>query len=182
VATSGQIWSLPGGQDSVNGLKDFSESRLMRLGQHRPQADVPWSHIGRVNPSDNWWAFLSAHCSFRRADLDGVGGWDESYTGWGVEDNDLGYRANKRGFAFIYAEDLKGFHIDHAMTRDEYLAKCTSALRNLRQFSSKFPEVAQDTRVKSRLEELELIVAGHAAKRDRQETAGGGAITDSPSV
>jgi hypothetical protein len=150
----------------------------VKLSEHIPHADVPWSCIDKIGFSDNWWAFLSAHCSFKRKDLDEIGGWDSSYSGWGVEDNELGYRAHKRGFSFVYAQDLKGFHIDHPITHDEYIEKCASALRNLRLFCSTFPATGQDPRVKARIEELELIVEGGAAATTRQKTAGGGIITD----
>jgi GT2 family glycosyltransferase len=178
VAVVGQIWSIEERENSVDRLNDFSEGNLMQLGKWRPHADVPWSNVGSVRTSDNWWALLGGHCSFRREELDEIGGWDTSYTGWGVEDNDVGYRAHKRGYSFIYAEDIKAFHIDHQMTRQEYLAKCSSALRNLRLFVSRYPETARDPRVEARLRELEHIVAGVSPVEGRQPTAGGGTIKE----
>ena len=177
VAVVGQVWSIEGGESRVD-LEDFSEGNLMQLGKWRPHADVPWSNVDSVHTSDNWWALLGGYSSFRREELAEVGGWDISYKGWGVEDNDLGYRAHKCGYSFIFAQDLKGFHLDHQLTRQEYLAKCSFALRNLRLFVSRYPETAQDRRVEGRLRELEHIVAGVVPVEGRQPTAGGGTITE----
>ena len=172
-----QVWSISGGQVAVDSLNSFALDELTSVSKPFYQAEIDWSTASRPRSSNNWWAFLSAQCSFKRETLMAVGGWDREYSGWGVEDNDMGYRICAKGFGILYARDIPCFHIDHAVSREEYMEKCRSALRNLKRMSEKYPEVMKDDRVRSRIKELEGLVKTNLAKISRQSTAGGGPIT-----
>lgn len=49
----------------------------------------------------------------RRAEIERLGGWDESYEGWGAEDQDLLDRVQAAGATLIRAGELLYFHIPH---------------------------------------------------------------------
>lgn len=177
VVVDAQVWNIAGGQAVVNKMQRFTIDELTSVSQPAIQDQaIVWSTFEHPIPSNNWWAFLSAQCSFRRKDLLRIGRWDEGYSGWGVEDNDIGYRICKEGLRIIYARDVRCFHIDHSISREEYREKCRSALRNLRLMCEKYPEVAADERVRSRLQELERLIQGDFSYVVRQETVGGGPI------
>lgn len=184
VVVDAQVWSIPEGEDAIETLPNFTLNELKQRSQRVIQdPDIRWSTLRKgpfrtVRPSDNWWAFLSAQCSFKRADFVKIGRWDEAYAGWGVEDNDIGYRIHKNGLRIIYAKDLLCFHIDHPITREEYKRKCESALRNLKIMCSKYPELLRDTRVRNRLRHLETLLASGFGDIARQETTGGGPIIE----
>ncbi len=48
-----------------------------------------------------------------------VGGFDMRFCGWGVEDNEFGYRLHKNGGKFIYNPRLEVYHLWHPFTYDE---------------------------------------------------------------
>jgi glycosyltransferase involved in cell wall biosynthesis len=175
VVVDAQIWSIYDGQPTIDAIREFTLGELKNHAHRVVQDVVPWSTIDTPQPSDNWWAFLSAQCSFKRSDLLTVGRWDQEYSGWGVEDNDIGYRIYKHALRILYASDILCFHIDHTLSPDEYREKCRSALRNLKRMCKKYPEVLRDKRVRRRLEELEALAAGVSGVV-RQGTAGGGPI------
>ena len=56
----------------------------------------------RAFPEELLW---TANCSVRAADFWAVGGFDEGYRGWGMEDIDLGFRLARRGVEFHFAPD-----------------------------------------------------------------------------
>jgi glycosyltransferase involved in cell wall biosynthesis len=49
-----------------------------------------------------WHYAFSCNLSVRRAHLLAVGGFDEGFTGWGLEDSELGYRLRRHGLAFVF--------------------------------------------------------------------------------
>jgi glycosyltransferase involved in cell wall biosynthesis len=49
-----------------------------------------------------WHLMFTCNVSVRREHLQAVGGFDEEFKGWGLEDSDLGYRLRRRGLAFAF--------------------------------------------------------------------------------
>lgn len=49
-----------------------------------------------------WHLMFSCNSSVRREHLLAVGGFDEAFLGWGLEDSELGYRLRRRGLTFAY--------------------------------------------------------------------------------
>ena len=66
-----------------------SYDEYLRKSEHPAQRD-PLHPPTRKRLS--WLYFLTGNASVRRADLERVGGFDESFTGYGHEDLELGYR------------------------------------------------------------------------------------------
>lgn len=54
------------------------------------------------NLATGWHHTFTCNVSVRRAHLLAVGGFDEKFTGWGLEDSELGYRLRRRGLAFAF--------------------------------------------------------------------------------
>ena len=178
AAVSSQVWSIAYNKAALDAVQesDVNKSRaLAHAAIH--DASISWSEINNPHPSDNWWAFLSAQCSFNRRDFERVGRWDEKYSGWGVEDNDIGYRVCKAGMRILYVSDIPCFHIDHPLTREQYKQKCRTALRNLKYMCKKYPEIEKEERVAHRMKELESLSENELKDVTRQGTAGGGPIT-----
>ena len=68
----------------------------------------------------SWLYFLTGNASVRRDDLVRVGGFDESFTGYGHEDFELGYRLQKAGIEILYEPRAVNYHcqdVDTAIKR-----------------------------------------------------------------
>jgi len=85
---------------------------------------------------DPWVFFTTGNASAPRASISAIGGFDEEYVGWGLEDNDLCIRLMKLGLGFKYEHRATTFHQTHASSpqkMDEYRL-------NFDRFMEKFPE------------------------------------------
>lgn len=71
-----------------------------------------------------------------------VGGFDEAYTGWGVEDVDFSYRLYQRGATFHHPKGLIAFHYPHQIHRSE--EKWLNESRNKAYMHAKFNELESE--------------------------------------
>jgi GT2 family glycosyltransferase len=183
AAVCSQFWRIAYSKTALDALQEPDVNKLRTLGHSAiHDTSISWSEISDPHPSSNWWAFLSGQLSINRRDFEKIGRWDEKYTGWGAEDNDLGYRIHKAGMQTLFASDIRAFHIDHPITREDYAQKCRTALRNLKYMCEKYPEIEKEERVRQRLKELETLSNSELKNVTRQGTAGGGPISDSLST
>ncbi|MFD9498946.1 glycosyltransferase family 2 protein [Streptomyces sp. NPDC060035] len=93
------------------------------------------------NLATRWHHLYSCNASVRREHLLAVGGFDESFRGWGLEDTELGYRLHRRGLAFAYNPAAVVYHQRAQRVTTRMFAEWR---RNLRRFSDKHanaPEV-----------------------------------------
>lgn len=97
---------LPGGavQDG------WSEDGLTRVGQLHPVRDFPESGVVQVANVGLFWS-LAFSC--RAATFDRIGGFDESFTGYGAEDTDFAFRARDAGVPLLFAGGTCAFHQHH---------------------------------------------------------------------
>lgn len=58
----------------------------------------------------DWLYFLTGNASVRREELERLGGFDESFTGYGHEDLELGYRLKQAGVELLYEPRAVNFH------------------------------------------------------------------------
>ena len=58
----------------------------------------------------SWLYFMTGNASVLRADLHGVGRFDEDFTGYGHEDLELGYRLQRAGIPIEYAAEAVNYH------------------------------------------------------------------------
>ncbi|MDG4792828.1 glycosyltransferase [Micromonospora sp. WMMD1082] len=84
-----------------------------------------------------WVLFWTLNCSLRADDFWRLGGFDEDFRGWGLEDLELAYRLFNDGVGFRLARQAWVVHAPHGRDRDAILADC---MRNLRRLLVKHPE------------------------------------------
>lgn len=63
--------------------------------------------------------FTTGNSSVRRNDLIKIGLFDESFSGWGMEDVDLGYRLAKIGVKIIRDYSIKNYHLVHPVDKSK---------------------------------------------------------------
>ena len=84
----------------------------------------------------SWLYFLTGNASVRKADLDALGGFDESFTGYGHEDLELGYRLRQAGITIVYEPDAIDYHW-HPVGYDEQKGRMELAGRSTVRFYHK---------------------------------------------
>lgn len=84
--------------------------------------------------------FYTGNVSCRTEALQKVGGYDEGFTVYGVEDIDLGYRLEMYGERMIYRQEAAAVH-DYHPTYTEFLRKRYNNGRSLAYFLAKFPHL-----------------------------------------
>jgi glycosyltransferase involved in cell wall biosynthesis len=95
-------------------VKDFAEYEFKR--------DNP-DRRGHLHPPSrkalSWLYFLTGNASVRRADLLRAGGFDESFTGYGHEDLELGYRLQAMGIRILYEPAAVNYHCQAVAYEDQ---------------------------------------------------------------
>jgi GT2 family glycosyltransferase len=83
-----------------------------------------------------WLYFLTGNASVRKSDLERVGGFDESFTGYGHEDLELGYRLQRAGVRLVYEPRAIDYHW-HPVPYEEQKEKMELAGRSTVRFYRK---------------------------------------------
>lgn len=99
---------------------DFDEERLGREFAFDAMPAVAWGDprekvlaefSGNMNRLAICWHLLfSCNASVRVEHLRRIGGFDEEFLGWGLEDTDLGYRLRQAGLAFAFSASAVAYH------------------------------------------------------------------------
>lgn len=105
----------------------------------------------------SWLYFLTGNASVAKRDLDAVGGFDESFTGYGHEDLELGYRLEASGVPIVYEPKAVSFHLQDVGFEDQK-SKMELAGRSTVRFYRKHPAFV----VKLRLGMTPLSLGVHA--------------------
>jgi glycosyltransferase involved in cell wall biosynthesis len=106
-------------------LQEFRHDAFTTVGFDLSRRAVPWLLFWTLNVSVNATDFRS------------VGGFDDDFRGWGVEDLELGYRLSRhRGVEFVGSRECWAFDMPHDRDRSANLA---SNDRNVLQFLHKHP-------------------------------------------
>ncbi len=87
-----------------------------------------------------WVISATGNLSAPRASVGEVGGFDEGFTGWGLEDLDLCYRLEERGARTVVSREATNFHQAHAS--GQVASRWMQWLTNLRHFMSKYDALA----------------------------------------
>lgn len=107
---------------------------------------------------------LNGNSSIRRRDFEEAGGYDLTFSSYGGEDTEMGYRLVRRGLKFVYAPEARGYHYHvkefEAYKRDMYSSGVTM-VRIVRKYPEVLSRVNMDI-VEGRLRDLS---AGKRAKR-----------------
>ncbi|RPJ59144.1 MAG: glycosyltransferase, partial [Acidobacteria bacterium] len=96
--------AVVGCEVQVDSLEQYRQAsrdpaRRRRLHPHRPSR--------RLLP---WWFFLTGNASVRRDAVLAAGGFDESFSGYGHEDIELGYRLERAGCRIHYHHAAVSYH------------------------------------------------------------------------
>ncbi len=130
---AGRSVAVVGWEVQVRSLEDYERKR------DRPQ------ERGSLHPPSrrrlSWLYFLTGNASVRREDLVRVGCFDESFTGYGHEDLELGYRLHQAGIAIVYEPDAINYHCQD-VPHDDQIAKMKLAGRSTVRFYRKHPHFA----------------------------------------
>ena len=112
---------------------DLSFERLIHLGI---LTDRRQQHIfDKMAVNGLWEYFFSAYCAVKRSAFDAVGGFETNFAGWGVEDDQFGYKLQKYG-ALDYNVNAYAVHAPH----DRDLFRCLISNRlNLYRFLAMEP-------------------------------------------
>jgi len=88
-----------------------------------------------------WLYFLTGNASVPRDALIAVGGFDESFTGYGHEDLELGYRLERAGLEIVYEPKAVNYHCQD-IPHDDQKEKMKLAGRSTVRFYRKHPDFA----------------------------------------
>jgi GT2 family glycosyltransferase len=100
---------------------------------------------GHLHPESRkrlpWLYFLTGNASVPRDALLAVGGFDESFTGYGHEDLELGYRLEQAGLEIVYEPKAVNYHCQD-IPHDDQKEKMKLAGRSTVRFYRKHPDFA----------------------------------------
>ncbi|MGH7728936.1 MAG: glycosyltransferase family 2 protein [Vulcanimicrobiaceae bacterium] len=137
----------------------FEEYERLR---DRPELRRPLHPPSRRRLS--WLYFLTGNASVRKESLERLGGFDESFTGYGHEDLELGYRLQAAGIRILYDGDAVDYHW-HPVPHDEHERKMELAGRSTVRFWRKHRSFA--VRARLGMTPLSLALHGVLAARPR---------------
>jgi GT2 family glycosyltransferase len=100
---------------------------------------IQFGYAGIEGETAGWGHFHTANASLKRALLERVGGFDESFP-FLYEDMDLAYRLHDVGFTLLYAAAARGEH-HHPTTLDDYRPRIAEIAHAERRFVEKHPEL-----------------------------------------
>lgn len=89
---------------------DWSETGLAAVAAPHPVRNFPETG-SRIEP--NAGLFWSLTFGMRRSTFEAVGGFDETFTGYGAEDTDFGFRCRDAGLPLVFVAGPGSFHQHH---------------------------------------------------------------------
>jgi GT2 family glycosyltransferase len=107
--------------------RDDREAVLAAFSQNFNNLQTCWHHM------------FSCNVSVRREHLLAAGGFDEGFTGWGLEDSELGYRLRRADLAFAFNPAAAAYQRHRHVTPDMF----TQWRRNLAYFMGRHPGAAE---------------------------------------
>jgi GT2 family glycosyltransferase len=117
------------------------EVQVKDLAEYVFKRDHPQAR-GHLHPPSrkklSWLYFLTGNASARRSDLLRVGCFDESFTGYGHEDLELGYRLHRSGVRIVYEPAAVSYHCQ-AVSYEDQKEKMRLAGRSTARFYRKHP-------------------------------------------
>ena len=120
------------------------EVQVKDLAEYAYKRDHPQAR-GHLHPPTRkrltWLYFLTGNASVRREKLLEVGSFDESFTGYGHEDLELGYRLQKAGVEIVYEPNAVNYHCQDVPHEDQK-EKMKLAGRSTVRFYRKHPDFA----------------------------------------
>ncbi|PZN97818.1 MAG: glycosyl transferase [Hyphomicrobiales bacterium] len=118
--------------DAKNGC--WSEHSLRASGMPHPVRSFPAA--GRARET-NYGLFWSLAFGVSRGAFDRAGGFDENFSGYGAEDTDFAFRAQKAGLDLFFLGGASAYHQHHGVV-DPPLQHFADIIRNARRFYAKW--------------------------------------------
>lgn len=87
-----------------------------------------------------WWYFLTGNISFPKAEIESMGCFDTTFTNYGWEDLELGYRLFQKGFRHYYLKQAINYHY-HVISKVEEIDRCVLKGESAAIFYQKHPEL-----------------------------------------
>ncbi|WP_164821215.1 glycosyltransferase family 2 protein [Paenibacillus koleovorans] len=84
------------------------------------------------------WLLFGSNHSFPKQLAESVGGFDEKFSGWGLEDIEFAYRLHQAGAQFKLDRKLSRYHQEHPILQ----GRQSERLQNIIYFQEKFPNMA----------------------------------------
>ncbi|MGC5776385.1 glycosyltransferase family 2 protein [Paenibacillus pabuli] len=88
-----------------------------------------------------WAVFWSGNISVSRVALQQAGGFDRRFTGWGIEDIEVGYRLVQSGYALTLSRAAWAVHVPHEVNEAKRMREQTA---NARIFLRKYPLIENE--------------------------------------
>lgn len=85
-----------------------------------------------------WAVFWSGNISVSRTALQRAGGFDHRFSGWGMEDIEVGYRLVQSGYALTLSRSAWAVHVPHEVDEAE---RMRNQAANARMFMRKYPSI-----------------------------------------
>ncbi|PLS17539.1 hypothetical protein CVD28_11100 [Bacillus sp. M6-12] len=85
----------------------------------------------------SWWALFGSNHSLNKKLIEMVGGYEEGFKGWGIEDVEFAYRLYKAGAKFVFDPDSFLYHQEHPI----HSGKVQEGSRNRVLFQRKHPVI-----------------------------------------
>lgn len=67
----------------------------------------------------HWFLFWTCNVSVGKKHMEDVGGFDEQFVLWGLEDNEVGFKLHQKGLTFVYNHHLPIYHQYHPRNMKE---------------------------------------------------------------
>jgi len=114
---------------SIPNCKDFNSigSFEQYLRQPSYKADYRQNFLEKTEfltrAAEPFWALSTCNCSYPTDSAVSCGGFDECIKGWGLEDQEFGYRLWQKGLEFKYIDEAYAVHLEHHRDKQlEYLS------------------------------------------------------------
>lgn len=99
-------------------IEDLRKNKFLRTKERQPWASF-YEQIADIFGSElkgfqfPWIYFVLMNVSVRRKHLENVGFFDESFMGWGGEDEEIGYRLFQSGVKGMIDPEIRNYHQEH---------------------------------------------------------------------
>lgn len=93
----------------VRGVDPIESVPVIPDRQREPVARAVLDNVDWLQ--DAWRLCYTGNLSLPRALFDEIGGFSEAFTGWGLEDVDLGYRLHRARAGFVFSRFALGYHL-----------------------------------------------------------------------